>query len=142
VPQLFEVAKTALTPQGYLLVGDYFVLPHASGPLANSGHRLQRFMKMADQVGFERHHQEDLTDRVTPTLDVARDFIDRYMLPAVDLATEHLKARRPYLFRFICWLLRKHLRKLQEDLQLLDSAAFTRAKSYQLILFRVRDAAR
>jgi MPBQ/MSBQ methyltransferase len=142
VPQLFEVAKTALTPQGYLLVGDYFVLPHASGPLANSGHRLQHFMKMADQVGFERHHQEDLTDRVTPTLDVARDFIDRYMLPSVDLATEHLKARRPYLFRFICWLLRKHLRKMQEDLQLLDSAAFTRAKSYQLILFRVRDAAR
>jgi MPBQ/MSBQ methyltransferase len=40
VPQLFEVAKTALTPQGYLLVGDYFVRPHASGPLANSGHRL------------------------------------------------------------------------------------------------------
>jgi SAM-dependent methyltransferase len=141
VPQLFEVAKTALTPHGYLMVGDYFVLPHASGPLANSGHRLQPFLTMADQCGFELHRQEDLTDRVTPTLDVAKAFVETYGLPAVALATEHLKARRPYLFRLICWLLRKHLRQIQDDLQLLNSAEFKRTKSYQFLLFQVRDAA-
>jgi SAM-dependent methyltransferase len=140
VPPLFEVAKTALTPRGYLVIGDYFVRPHASGPFANSGHPLQSFLTMADQCGFELHRQEDLTERVTPTLDVAKAFIETYGLPTVALATEHLKARRPYLFRLICWLLRNHFRKIQDDLQLLDAAAFKRTKCYQFLLFQVRDA--
>jgi MPBQ/MSBQ methyltransferase len=139
LPHLFDVAKKSIKPHGYLLVCDYFVLNHASGPLSKSGHPLEKFLNMAEQFGFKINHDEDITDRVTKTLDVAMHFVEKYVIPSVDIATEKIRERRPYLFYFICWLFRKKIKQIKEDIKLLDSHEFKRNKRYKLMLFQLRE---
>src|SRR4029450_600724 len=131
--------KKSIKPHGYLLVCDYFVLNHASGPLSKSGHPLEKFLNLAEQFGFKIKHDEDITDRVTKTLDVAKYFVEKYVIPSVDIATETIRERRPYLFYFICWLFRKQISTIKHDIKLLDSYEFKRNKRYMLILFQLRE---
>ena len=139
LPHLFDISKKSMKPHGYLLVCDYFLLSHASGPLSKSGHPLEKFLYLAEQFGFKIKHDEDITDRVTKTLDVAKYFVEKYVIPSVDIATETIRERRPYLFYFICWLFRKQISKIKHDIKLLDSYEFKRNKRYMLILFQLRE---
>ncbi|MBF0378922.1 MAG: class I SAM-dependent methyltransferase [Desulfamplus sp.] len=139
LPHLFDVAKKSIKTDGYLIVSDYFLLDHASGPLSKSGHTLKKFLNVAGQYGFKINHDEDITDRVTKTLDVAMHFVEKYVIQSIDIATEKIKENRPHLFYFICWLFRKKINRIKEDIKLLDSHEFKRIKRYKLMLFQLRE---
>lgn len=102
-----------------------------------SGHPLEKFLNMAEQFGFKINREEDITDRVTKTLDVAKYFVEKYVIPSVDMATEKIRERRPYLFYFMCWLFRKQIKQIKEDVKLLDSAEFKKNKRYKFMLFQL-----
>lgn len=137
--RLFDVARKSIKLYGYLLVCDYFVINNAIGPLSKSGHPLEKFLNMAEQFGFKINHEEDITDRVTKTLDVAKHFVEKYVIPSVDIATEKIRERRPYLFYFMCWLFRKQIKQIKEDIKLLDSYEFKRNKRYKLMIFQLME---
>ena len=45
--KLFEQSRNLLTPDGHLLICDYFILDNAEGVLAKSGHNLKEFRKQS-----------------------------------------------------------------------------------------------
>ncbi len=141
--RLFPAAARAAAPGGHLLVSDYFPLVKDGSRMTKSGHPLDRFLAEARKHGFSLLREEDITERVAPTLDLARDLLERFAIPAARLAAETLAQKRPWLFRLGKWLLRKRIRKLYEQRVLLDSAQFKRLKRYRVFLFRApaRDAA-
>lgn len=53
-----------------------------------------------------------------------------------DAGAAYLGERHPWVSRVLWGLLGKRIRKLEESLPLLDSAAFARCKSYLVLLFQ------
>lgn len=130
-----RAARTA--PGGYLLVADYFTVNGAHGVLAKSGHPLDEFLSAARDAGLDLTRQEDVTDQVTPTLDLAQSWLERYIDPCVSIATEHVLRKRPWLARPARWLFRRQINKATELRKLVDSEAFRQNKRYLMLLFKV-----
>lgn len=138
--QLFPAAVRSLRPGGRLLICDYFTYDDATGPLSASGHRLSAIRRAAETAGFVVRSEIDLTQQVLPTLDIAREFIERFILPSAMLLTEGVAQRRPLLFRLGRFLLRREMDKAKLNMSLLDSEEFSRNKRY-LYLDLARDPA-
>jgi len=133
---LFRVAARAVKGNKYLLVCDYFLLNSASGPMAKSGHNLDKFMAEAVKRGFKAIYDEDITERTVKTLDLGKNIADRILL-AIDIGTEKIRDRHSFLTRFFKWVLRKKIASFQDDMMLLNSGEFRNNKSYRLILFQL-----
>ncbi len=136
-PGLARAARL-LRGGGYLLISDYFVngKKETGCPQCRSGHELAGYLRTAEDAGFTLRQREDITTRVLPTLDLARMFYQSYMEPAKKLGAAYLRERHPWLSRVLWMLFRKRVRRLEDGLPLLDSAAFARCKSYLVLLFQ------
>lgn len=133
---LFPAIARAAAAAGHALISDNFPLAKAGSRMTLSGHTLDAFLAEAKKHGFEPTRDEDITDRVTPTLDLAREWVERYAIPVAQLAAETLQEKRPWCYRVGRFLLRKRIAKLDEQRVLLDSAEFRRLKCYWVFLFR------
>ena len=131
-------AARLLRDGGYLLVSDYFVKGQKEpGCLqCRSGHELALYLRASEGAGFTLRHQDDITPRVLPTLDLAGMFYRTYGEPARTLGAALLGERHPWVSRVFWGLLGKHIRTLEESLPLLDSAALARCKTYLVLLFQ------
>jgi MPBQ/MSBQ methyltransferase len=136
LPELFPAIARAAAPGGHAVVSDYFPLEKDGSRMTKSGHALDAFLDEAQKHRFELLEDRDITDRVAPTLDLAREWVERYAIPAAQLAAETLQEKRPWLFRIGRFLLRKRIAKLDEQRVLLDSAEFRRKKRYRVFLLR------
>lgn len=133
--KLFRVAGRALKPKGYLMICDYFVLNHARGIMAKSGHNYDAFLSTAQDAGFKIIHSQDITPQTAVTLDMADDCCHRALL-AVDIATEKIRKRHPILTRLFLKLFDAKIRKATRQRRLLDSNLFKANKRYQFLLFQ------
>ena len=123
---------------GHLLIADYFVDVDEPDLPEKSGHPLAAFLEQAERHGFELLRREDVTDRVLPTLDVARAFLERYVYPSGGLLVELAGHDHPRLTRLGQWLFRKFAGKEVTKVKYMtDSAEFKRTKKYLFLLFRV-----
>jgi SAM-dependent methyltransferase len=130
------VARCA--PGGYLLACDYFVLKKDGSRMTRSGHLLDGFLQEADKHGFVVERSEDITDKVTPTLDLARIWLNSYVNPSLRILLESFHSKRPRLARSVFRLLRKRHDRFADWQHRLDSREFARVKRYKTFLVRVR----
>jgi len=135
IPKLFENAHRSLKKGGYLMVCDYFVLPNASGELSKSGHDYDAFMAHIGSNGFTVVSEEDITERVTQTLDLAKLALDRILI-AIEIGTAKFRAKHAYLWRCLLWLTTRPRNKLERQMQLLDPVEFVRNKTYRFFLLQ------
>jgi SAM-dependent methyltransferase len=135
--RLFPSVSRAAVPGGHLLVADYFTVNGAEGVMARSGHPLADFLEEAERAGLELERREDVTDRVAPTLDLARSWLSAYVEPCLSIASESFRGRHPHLARIGRWLLRGRIERLRELEALVDSERFKEHKRYLVLLFRV-----
>jgi MPBQ/MSBQ methyltransferase len=138
--RLFAAARR-LVPGGFLLVCDYFWRPDAPANESPSGHRLDEFLAEAARHGFAVERREDITDRVLPTLDLAHGWVERHVVPTVQIVLDWLAYRRPGLFRLGRRWIVGQAAKLARLQAKLDSGAFRRSKTYEILLFRQREGA-
>ncbi|MDH5182192.1 MAG: class I SAM-dependent methyltransferase [Gammaproteobacteria bacterium] len=136
--QIFSRVKRSLRSKGYWMICDYFTLDNAEGVMAKSGHNFNKFMQLARENGFELLKERDITREATRTLDFARDLV-RKGRTGVDIITEKFRHDHPLMTRFVGWLLRKKIRKLNESEELLDSKKFMAGKKYIFLLFQRGD---
>ena len=132
--RLFANAAKTLKKGGHLISIDFFVLNHATGTMAKSGHNLELFYKEAEINGFNIVKDEDITDSVLKTLEIAKQIMGR-TLTAINILSERTRFKYPRLTRFVSWLIRKKKQKFDERLELLDTDKFKKAKRYKLFLF-------
>lgn len=134
--ELFSNVK-ACASNGYLLINDYFITHPDNTAMSKSGHNMDTFMEKAKANGFELLQEEDITDKATPSLDLAKEWMDRYVAPSLELLAYSLGRKHPKLFGLVRWLLRKKINRYHDDMMLLDSAHFKRVKRYKILLFKV-----
>jgi SAM-dependent methyltransferase len=135
INRLFDAALKSLTKSGYLLICDYFVLNNHESILHKSGHSYDLFKEKVNAYKFKILTENDLTDRVLKTLDIAEDFAQR-ALKGLDIGTERIRKKHPYLTKFTLWLFRKKILKIKEQMQLLDSDLFKKHKTYRFFLLQ------
>lgn len=126
-----------LSPGGWLLLADFFVVGESNTELSRRGHRLADFEQAATRHEFIEDYREDITQAVLPTMDLARMLVDRHVTPALKLAREIYGVRHPVLFRLGRWLLRRRSAEWQKSLQLLDSKEFARVKRYLVLRYKI-----
>jgi len=136
--RIMDQVKTCLKPGGHWLICDYFVREHAQGKLAKSGHPVPRFQTLADEAGFEKLEERDITDEASRTLELAQDAVERMLLGA-DILTEKFRRKHPWLTRLLFRLARKKWRKLQGERILIDPEAFRANKRYLFLNYRLPD---
>lgn len=134
--KLFENARRCLKKNGYLMICDYFTLNQFNRIQSKSGHNYDIFKEKINEYNFKIISEQDITDSVTKTLDIAKDFAERGML-ALEIGTEKVRTKHPYLTKFVLWLFRKKINKMDNQLQLLDSSLFKKYKTYRFMLLQV-----
>lgn len=134
--KLFAKTNELIKDQGYLMICDYFVMDHAEGKMSKSGHRLSAFLEEAHKNNFQIVKEEDITEAILPTLDTAKIFTEKYVLPTIDIAQEKFLERRPFIFKTLRWFFRKNIAKAQENMILIDSTEFRKNKKYMFFVFK------
>lgn len=134
VNRVFENASTALKPGGHLMVCDYFVTDHDAGVLSKSGHCHRSFLTEAEKSGYKIVKRRDITEETAKTLDMGKLLADRFLL-AVDIFTERTREKHPVCYKFVKWLFRKKIKKMDDQLPLLDAKRFCEVKRYEFFLF-------
>jgi cyclopropane fatty-acyl-phospholipid synthase-like methyltransferase len=138
---LFTRARACLGGEGHFLVCDYFRLEHDR--YYRACHVLPDFMAAARDAGFELVEEEDITEAVTPTLEVGRAMYERFVLPLAEVAQDYAERERPKL----TWLARRVLRKQLEKVRRyvyektpdkLDVDRFRAKVRYRTMLFALR----
>jgi len=135
---LFPKTDELLKDQGYLMVCDYFVLDQANGKMAKSGHKLSAFLEEANKNNYDLVKEVDITEAILPTLDTAKIFTQKYILPTIDIVQEKFQEKRPFIFKTLKWFFRKNIAKAQDNMILIDSAEFRRNKKYLFFIFKRR----
>jgi len=133
---LAAVAAQCLRPGGSIVICDYFTLKGVSGLLAKSGHDLESFKATMLAAGYQMEAETDITERALPTLELAEDVVRRALI-AVDILTEKVRTKRPWLAKIVMRLSRNKRESLQEQRVLIDAEAFRQHKQYLLLRYRV-----
>ena len=135
--KLFENARNALNPGGYLMICDYFVID-TDPQKKHSGHRLEKFMNFIDEYNFEIIYNKDITDDILNTLRLAKMTLDKALL-ALNILTQKVRKQHRFLSSFVMWLFRKRIAKLMGQIRLLDAEEFKKNKNYRFLLLQVRN---
>lgn len=143
--QLFAAARRNLIPGGWLLISDYF--RKQPGAYYKTCHVLPDFLKAAEAAGFTLEHQEDITDRVLPTLVLGQLIYRRYVLPVLEIVSGLLQDRAPMLAKTVELFFRKKVKKVKWYLyekteEKLDTQRFKAEVVYGMYRFRMSDPPR
>ena len=58
---------------------------------------------------------------------------------AADIGTEKIRNKHPHLSKFVLWLFRNKIDKLNKQMELIDSTAFKQNKTYRFLLLQVKN---
>lgn len=134
----FKKCGELLHSRGYLLVSDFFKVDSVDDKgIQVSGHPHQRYLEKAKSNGFIIMKSEDITARITPTLDFMISLFNDYVIPSFKLIPYALEAYIPFLYQISRFLLRKPLKKALQK-SLVDARTFARHRRYMVYLFRLQ----
>jgi SAM-dependent methyltransferase len=150
--RLFAVCDRALRRPGYLLIADYFTRrPRAERrhPIERSGHPIDELRAKARAAGFTIELDQDISDGVLPTLELAASMIDRHVSPMLHHLDLDFRAKCARSGPFVRWLRRRVKyrallaavsfveRRVAADFRpRIDPEAFRQLKEYRILLFR------
>ena len=144
LPEIFDKSPQLLKPGGQLLVCDFFkTAAHCDGAEGDrsfsGGHLLGQFYEQLSAAPFTLLHDEDLTPRISPNIALLDEWLSRRLLPASRSIDVFLRGNYPRLTRFIKWLARYKLERLQYKYFSghRSQATFEKYKSYRLLVMQL-----
>lgn len=144
LPEIFEKSPLLLKPGGQLLVCDFFKTEaHCDGGDGDrsfsGGHLLSEFYPSIAASPFTLQQDMDLTARVSPNIALLDEWLTQRLLPAATSTDQYLRARYPWLTRFIKWLARHKLERVRYKYLSghRSQAVFEKYKSYRLLVLQL-----
>jgi len=144
-PALFAAAKRNLVPGGALLVSDYFRLQPT--PYYKTCHVYREFLDQAAAAGLALRHEQEITERVLPTLALGDQVYRGYVIPILEIVAGLIEQKAPHIKRFVTFAWRKKIAKLQwylyeKNRDKLDVDKFRAAMRYAMLRFELPAATR
>jgi len=95
----WEQNRKYLKKGGYVLIADFFqIKPLDIEGLSKSGHKKERFLRAAEEHGFELLKEVDITKETAPTMDIYQDVITKKIFPVAEAVFELLQRKMPSRF--------------------------------------------
>lgn len=141
--ELFARLPGLLTPAGHVLVCDFFkTAAHGDGQPGDrsfgGGHVLSEFYRQLAAAPFRLLRDDDLTTRVSPTIELLDDWLSNRLAPAGKTLDSYLLGNYPRLTRLFSWLFRRRLERLNYKYLSGNRSrtVFEKYKSYRLLLLQ------
>jgi len=138
------ILQTVLKPGGLLLIADFFKTDAtgdggAGDESFGGGHPLKDFYATMKQTPFVLVKDEDITPRVSPSIELVNDLLTNRIRPATLTIGRYVQGRYPLLARLAMALLRKKLDKANYKYFSGHRCreVFERYKTYRLLLYRL-----
>lgn len=123
---------------GYVLICDIFKKDVPGKSPLPGGHPLRRFYDVVSEYPLEMIEDLDITEQTAPTLDIVNDMLNEVAKPTVDLAQQLLYDRYPIASKFLKFLYRKRINKINKKYfnKAKTVENFKKFKSYRLLLYK------
>jgi len=92
--QAFDAVEKNLTPGGKWIITDYFRLKKDT--INKSCHMLKDFHAQAEKHNWKIIYEQDITLNILPTLKFVYMYIERFLQPLSEFATDKLKYKQPW----------------------------------------------
>lgn len=127
-----------LNEGGYVLICDIFKKDIPGKSPLSGGHPLRRFYGIVSEYPLEMVEDLDITEQTAPTLDIVNDMLNKVAKPSIDLAQQLLDDRYPAMSKFLKFLYRKKIDKINKKYfnKAKTGENFKKFKSYRLLLYR------
>jgi len=142
---LFMRLDTALTKSvelldegGHVLLSDVFKIVPDGQTAIGGGQHLAKFYEACSRFPFHQMKEIDITAQIAPTFTLLDNAYTQAIKPAYDLIVARLRARHPWLTRFLWWKFGNTIQRYENKHFNGQRTAetFTRIKSYRLFLLR------
>lgn len=133
----WEQNRKYLKKGGYVLIADFFqIKPLDKEGLSKSGHKKERFLKVAKDSGFELLKEVDITKETAPTMDIYQDVITQKVFPVAEAIFEVLERKLPTVYKILKKTAGKKIEKLKNKYLTQDAKTFQTYKGYYIFLFQ------
>ena len=138
IEQALKKTVAFLNGDGYMLICDFFRKEIASKSIISGGHRLKMFYETVSKYPFRPIKDLDITEETVPTLDVVDDAFKKAAYPALVLGQQFLENRYPFMSKFLKWMYRKKINKINKTYFSSEKTGenFKKSKSYRLLLYK------
>jgi hypothetical protein len=139
--QAIKQTLAFLNQGGYLLICDIFKKDIPGDSALPGGHPLTMFYDIVSECPLEPVKDLDITEQTAPTLDILNDALKQVIEPSANLAQRLLDNRYPFMSKFLKWLYRKKIKKINKKYFSGEKTGenFKKFKSYRLLLYRKTD---
>ena len=99
----WQTAQKTIRDGGYLLASDYF-LHHNDGSgdwHIKASHDKKVYLEKSEEYGFKLIREYDQTENTMPTLDGAKAFMDRFILPTAEFSSNYLGKNHPFILKVL-----------------------------------------
>jgi 2-polyprenyl-3-methyl-5-hydroxy-6-metoxy-1,4-benzoquinol methylase len=143
LPSALATAAHLLTPDGSVVICDFFRKEVEGVSRIGGGHRLSKFLAALDETPLQIVQDVDITERTAPTMDLANDVCVRLLSPLWQTVGAFLDSRYPRTMRVVRWKFRKKLDKLEQKYFRGERTGshFAQFKTYRLFQLRLAGAA-
>ena len=134
----FEVLHEILLPAGQVIIFDFFQKDGVAGksPL-KGGHSIGRFYERVEKAGYAIETDLDVTENLSPNLELIHDLLAERILPFLTTLDEFLATRYRLPYKGIKYLFRKKLHKLRYKYSTQRNGAnFEKFKTYRLLVLK------
>ncbi|MCS7227376.1 MAG: class I SAM-dependent methyltransferase [Endomicrobia bacterium] len=137
--KMFSQLNNILLPDGYLLVADYFRKKNTK--YYKTTHLIEDFYNYATKYGFVVIAEEDITENVLPTLSLAKQLYNKYVIPVIEILSGYFTDKFPILAKIVKVLFFFLLKRVRfyiyyHTKEKLDEQKFKIYLTYRIILLR------
>jgi len=127
-----------LNRDGYMLICDFFKKESPRNSIMSGGHPLKMFYEIVSKYPLRLIKDLDITEETAPTMDIVDDAFKKAVHPAVILAQQLLDNRYPFMSKFLKWMYRKKINKINKTYFNGEKTGenFKKFKSYRLLLYK------
>jgi len=127
-----------LNRDGHMLICDFFKKEMPWKSIISGGHRLKMFYDIVSNYPLRLIKDLDITEETAPTIDIIDDAFKKAVHPAVVLVQQLLEDRYPFMSKFLKWMYRKKISKIDKKYFNGEKTGenFKKFKSYRLLLYR------
>ena len=129
-----------LSPNGYLLICDFFRRDVPGKSPLGGGHSWKGFQETISKLPFKQITDIDISNETAPTIDLLEKFNTDVFTPIVKMSGEYLLSNYPYISLLMQWKFKKRIEKISNTYRsgAVNGAIFKQFKEYHLLVYERR----
>ena len=138
IKKSLEKVGKILSPEGHLLICDFFRLDVPEKSLMGGGHRWVVFQEAIKNTSLDIISDEDITENTAPTVDFLDQFCQEVLKPVGEMTGEYMFSNYPKITRILMWKFRERIDKINRRYLsgIVNGKSFKKFKTYRLLLYK------